>query len=198
MSDIEKAVLTGDLEKIPDEKAEKMKTSVFAIIVTLISSFLFGALPAYSGQAVKAEPAGSKGYLELECNIADVDLHLCPLDQYERKTIRKFFGLFTSYQESCTGEELFLGTTPLKPIELPEGRYVLLVPPDYAWEHQGQIEVGVAARQKTFFLLKLFKRHGAQEVGGPDDPGSAPGGSGAGGSGGGGSGTGGAVGSPPP
>jgi uncharacterized membrane protein YgcG len=198
VSDIEKAALTGDLEKTSDEKGEKMNTSVFAIIVTLISSFLFGALPAYSGQAVKAQPAGSKGFLELECNIADVDLHVCPLDQYERKTIRKFFGLFTSYQESCTGEELFLGTTPLKPIELPEGRYVLLVPPDYVWEHQGQIEVGVAARQKTFFLLKLFKRHRAQENGGPADPGSAPGGSGAGGSGGGGSGTGGAVGSPPP
>jgi uncharacterized membrane protein YgcG len=198
VSDIEKAVLTGALEKTSDEKVEKMNTSVFAIIVTLISSFLFGALPAYSGQAVKAQPAGSKGFLELECNIADVDLHVCPLDQYERKTIRKFFGLFTSYQESCTGEELFLGTTPLKPIELPEGRYVLLVPPDYVWEHQGQIEVGVAARQKTFFLLKLFKRHRAQENGGPADPGSAPGGSGAGGSSGGGSGTGGAVGSPPP
>ena len=198
MSDIEKAVLTGALEKTSDEKVEKMNTSVFAIIVTLISSFLFGALPAYSGQAVKAEPAGSKGYLELECNIADVDLHVCPLDQYERKTIRKFFGLFTSYQESCTGEELFLGTTPLKPIELPEGRYVLLVPPDYVWEHQGRIEVGVAARQKTFFLLKLFKRHRAQGIGGPADPGSAPGGSGGGGSSGGGSGTGGAVGSPPP
>ena len=175
-----------------------MNTSVFAIIVTLIPSFLFGALPAYSGQAVKAERAGSKGYLELECNIADVDLHVCPLDQYERKTIRKFFGLFTSYQESCTGEELFLGTTPLKPIELPEGRYVLLIPPDYVWEHQGQIEVGVAAQQKTFFLLKLFKRHRAQGIGGPDDPGSAPSGSGGGGSGGGGSGTGGVVGTPPP
>jgi uncharacterized membrane protein YgcG len=198
VSDIDKAVLTGGLEKASDEKGEKMNTNVFAIIVTLISSFLFGALPAYSGQAVKVDPAGSKGYLELECNIADVDLHVCPLDQYERKTIRKFFGLFTSYQESCTGEELFLGATPLKPIELPEGRYVLLIPPDYAWEHQGQIEVGVAARQKTFFLLKLFKRYSVQGNGGPSDPGSAPGGSGAGGSSGGGSGTGGAVGSPPP
>lgn len=105
----------------------------------------------------------------------------------------KFFGLFTSYQESCTGEELFLGTTPLKPIELPEGGYVLRIPPDFAWEHQGPIKVNVAAQQKTFFLLKLFKRRDPRVMGGPGGPGGA-----SGGSGGGGSGTGGGVGSSPP
>ena len=171
-----------------------MKTSVFAIIITAVSFFLFGALPAYSGQTGKAAQTGSLGVLELECNIADVDLHLCPHDRFERKKVKKFFGLFTDYQESCTDKELFLGTTPLKPIELPEGSYVLLIPRDYVWEHKGRIDVSVAARQKTFFLLKLFRRHGAGGSGGPGDSGSAPGGSG----GGGGSGTGGAPGAPPP
>ena len=179
-----------------------MKTRVLSVIGTAVSFFLFGVLPAYSGQTGKAGQTGSFGVLELECNIADVDLHLCPQDQFERKKVKRFFGLFTDYQESCTDEGLFLGTTPLKPIELPEGRYVLLIPRDYVWEHKGQIDVSVAARQKTFFLLKLFRRHGADGLGGPGDPGSAAGGSGGasggGGSGGGGSGTGGAPGSAPP
>jgi len=179
----------GDSEKTSNEEGEKMKTNASAVIITLISSFLLGALPAYPGQPATAGQAGSKGYLELECNVADVDLHACPLDQYERKTIRKFFGLFTSYQESCTGKELFVGTTPMKPIELPEGRYVLLIPPDYKWEHQGPIEVTVAAQQKTFFLLKLFKRHDTEANGGPGNTGGAISG---------GSGTGGAAGTTPP
>jgi hypothetical protein len=160
-----------------------LKTSVIAIIITLISSLLLGVLPAHSGQTVEAGQGGSKGYLEIECNMADVDLNACPLDQFERKTIRKFFGLFTSYQEYCTGEEFFLGTTPIKPIELPEGTYVLLIPPGYVSEHQGPIEFSVAARQMTFFLLKLLKQYGAFRNGGADDPGSAPNGSGGGESG---------------
>ena len=125
-------------------------------MITLISSFLFGGLPAFSGQAEKAEPAGRKGYLEIECNIIGVDLHLCPLAQFERQTTRWFFGLLTSYQEICTGKKLFLGTTPLGQIELPAGSYVLLIPQDYAWEHEGPIEVSIAAGQKTFFLLSFL------------------------------------------
>lgn len=169
-----------------------MKTRGFVVMMALIASFLFGTLPADSGQAGKNGQAGAKGRLELECNIAGVDLHACPAGQFERKAIRRFFGLFTSYQESCSGKEMFLGTTPLKPIELPEGRYVLLTPPDYAWEHEGPIEVEVTASQKTFFLLKLFKRYRAQGNGGGGE-----GGSGGGGPGGGGSGAGGGVGSSP-
>ena len=163
-----------------------MKPSIFAVLISLIASLLLGALPAYSGQTEKSAPAGGKGYLEIECNIADVDLKACPLDNFERKSVRKFFGLFTTHHESCTVEQLVLGTTPLKPVELPEGKYVLFIPEDYAWEHKGPVEVSVAARQKTYFLLKLFKRHGAEGNGG-DGPG-----------GGGGSGAGGAPGSPPP
>jgi uncharacterized membrane protein YgcG len=164
-----------------------MKTCGFVVIITMSISFLFGALPAYPGQAAKKESAGGNGRLELECNIAGVDLRACPFDHFERKEIRRFFGLFTSYHESCSGNELFLGTTPFKPIELPEGRYVLITPPDYAWEHEGPIEVSVTAGQKTFFQLKLFKRYRTQ----------GDGGSSGGGSGGGGSGTGGGVGSSP-
>jgi len=163
-----------------------MKTHGSIIIVTLSVSFLFSALPVYPGQEAKKEPAGAKGLLELECNIAGVDLRACPFDHFERKEIRKFFGLFTSHQESCSGQELFLGTTPLKPVEIPAGRYVLFMPTGYAWEHEGPIEVNVAAGQKTFFQLKLFRRYRAQgegsSEGGPNGDGPSGGGSGAGGS----------------
>ena len=159
-----------------------MRTNIFAIIITLTTSLTLGTLPAYAGQPVKAAPADSNGQLELECNVAGVDLHVCPRDQFERKTVRKFFGLFTTHQESCTGEELFLGTTPMTPVELPEGRYVLLVPPEYVREQKDPIEVSVAARQKTFVMLKLFERHQPEGSEGHGGSASAPGGSGGSGS----------------
>jgi hypothetical protein len=138
-----------------------LKTSVFAIIITLISSLLLGTLPALLDQTVKADQGGSRGFLEIECNMADVDLNVCPLDKFERKTIRKFFGLFTSYQDSCIGEELFLGTTPIELIELPEGKYVLLIPLGYVFEDQALIEFSISGLQKTFLFLNLIKRHEA-------------------------------------
>jgi uncharacterized membrane protein YgcG len=170
-----------------------MKAAIYAVVVALILSFPLAIPPAYSGQALKSEPAGSKGYLELECNIIGVELNLCPRDQFEFKTVQRFFGLFTFSTPSCTGQKIFLGTTPLKPIELPEGSYVLFIPPDYAWEHKGPIEVHVAARQKNFFLLKLFKRNGIQGTHGADGPDTSPGGTAGGGSG-----TGGGPGTSPP
>ncbi len=153
-----------------------MKTRVLTVVIILISSFLFGGLPAYTGQAAKAEPSGGKGVLEIECNIAGVDLHACPFDQYERKKSQAFFGLFTTYQESCAGEKLFLGTTPLEPVELDEGRYVLFLPLNYAWEHEGPIEAGVAAREKSFFLLKLFELYPTRGTGDGSRAGSGTGG----------------------
>ena len=168
-----------------------MKTSGFIVVITLSVFFLFGALTAYPGQSAKKEPAGAKGRLELESNISGVDLRACPFDHFERKEIRRFFGLFTSHQDTCSGEELFLGTTPLKMIEIPAGRYVLFTSPGYVWEHEGPIEVNVAAGQKTFFQLKLFKRYRARGEGGGE------GGPGGGGPGGGGSGAGGGVGASP-
>ena len=166
-----------------------MKTRVPAVVIIFISSFLFGELAAYSGQEVKKAPSGGKGYLEIECNYAGVDLYACPLDQYERKTIRMFFGLFTTDQEICTGEKLFLGITPLEPVELVEGRYVLFIPVNYVWEHEGRIEVSVTEQQKTFFLLKLFEPYPTHGRGDADGGGSGIGG---------GSGTGGAPGTGPP
>jgi len=92
---------------------------------------------------------------------------------------------------------LFLGITPLKPVEIPAGRYVLFMPTGYTWEHEGPIEVNVAAGQKTFFQLKLFRRYRAQGEGniegGPNGDGPSGGRSGAGG----GSGSGGSAGTLP-
>jgi hypothetical protein len=142
-----------------------MKTRVFAVVITLILSCLFGGPPAFSDQAVTPGPSGAKGYLEVECNYAGVELYACPLDQYERKKTSTFFGLVTNYQESCTGEKLFLGITPLAPVELAAGKYVLLLPENYSWEHEGRIETSVIAGQKTFFLLKLFELYPTRGTG---------------------------------
>jgi len=161
-----------------------MKTRVSAVFITLILSCLFGGLPAFSGQAVTPGPSGGKGYLEIECNYAGVELYACPLDQYERKKTSAFFGLVTNYQEFCTGEKLFLGVTPLAPVELAAGTYVLLLPENYSWENEGRIKTGVIAGQKTFFLLKLFELYPTRGTGDVSDgsgTGGGPGGSGTGG-----------------
>lgn len=186
-----------------------MKMILLAAVTGLMAFFLFEVAPARSGQASDPAPENRHGYLEIECNMADVDLYACPRNQFERKTIRKFFGLATSYRESCSGGALFLGTTPVSPVELPDGLYVLQLPPGYVWEHEGPIEIGITAGEKTFLPLKLFRRHEASGEGvlrGPGSP-SGSGGTGSGsggapgspsGSGGTGSGSGGAPGSPPP
>ena len=54
------------------------------------------------------------------------------------------------------GGELSLGTTPLKPAPVPAGKYILLIPSDYAWENEGPIEITISPGEKRYFLLKLF------------------------------------------
>jgi hypothetical protein len=150
-----------------------MNTNVFTVIVAFMASFLIGVVSVHSGQPVKSDIEGSNGYLELECNISQVDLHVCPQDKFERKTVRVFFGLFKSHKESCSESEVFLGTTPFRPVTLPAGKYVMLVPSDYTWEHNGPIKFNIEPDKKTFFTLKLFKRHSSQIEGGPSDPGES-------------------------
>ena len=150
-----------------------MKIRPFTIIISITSSLLLGALSAHLDQPAKADQGASKGILEIECNMADVDLNICPIDKFERKAIRKFFGLFTSYQDSCIGKKFFLGTTPLEPVELPEGTYVLLIPSGYVLEHQSPIEFSVAGWQKTYLLLKVLKQYKGYGKGGFNDTGTA-------------------------
>jgi uncharacterized membrane protein YgcG len=147
---------------------------------------------AYPAQPAAPGNTGRNGYLELECNISRVDISLCPQDKFIRKTKRSFFGLLKSEEEICSEGQFFLGTTPMKPLPVAEGRYVLLIPSEYAWEHPGPIEIDIRPGEKTFFPLKLFKRNSASQGQGPT--GSSPGGAadiGAGSGMGGGSGSGG-------
>ena len=170
----------------------KMKSTLFSIITGLVAFFLSGMFSAHPEQPMKPEPENGRGYLEIECNLANVKLHACPRDRFERETIRMFFGLFTSHRTYCSGQAVLLGTTPIGPVQLPEGDYVLQISPGYVWEHQGPVEVRVVAGGRTFLPLKLFKRNESGRSAGLDGPDGAPGVSGGSGSG-----TGGVAGPPP-
>ena len=165
-----------------------MKINTHCIGAALLAALFLAGASAHAAQPVKSGDSAQKGVLELECNISKVDLYLCPRDKFIRKTNEKFFGLLKSYEEICSEGQFFLGTTPLKPLAVPAGQYVLLIPPGYTWEHKGPVEINIQPEGKSFFLLKLFSRRPYE--GGPGDP-SAGGSTG-------GTGSGGAPGTPPP
>ena len=175
----------------------KVKVLVFTTIV--MAAFYVVTLPANSDQSGSA---AAQGYLELECNLSDVDLYLCPQNNFNRKTVRSFLGLVKSHKDECSADQFFLGTTPLKLISLPAGRFVLLIPPQYAGEHEGPVEILVQPEKKSFLMLKLFKKNSYQQNSGPDagGPGDSAGigDGGAGGGSSGGTGSAGAVGTGAP
>jgi hypothetical protein len=167
-----------------------MRINTHCVGAALLAVLFLAGVPVYAAQPVKSDDSAPKGVLELECNISEVDLYLCPRDKFVRKTNEKFFGLIKSHEETCSDGQFFLGTTPLKPRQVPAGQYVLLIPPGYAWEHKGLAEINIQPDEKSVFLLKLFNRQNKSFEAGPGDP--------SGGSVGGGSGSGGAPGNPPP
>ena len=112
--------------------------------------------PAHSGQAIDSGKSGKNGLFEVGCNIAGVNLNLCPADNFVKKETKAFFGLIKSYKTVCSGGELSLGTTPIKPVPVPAGKYILLIPSEYEWENEGPIEITISAGEKRNFLLKLF------------------------------------------
>ena len=171
-----------------------MKVKVI-VITALMTVALYGVtIPANSGQSVTA--AAAQGHLELECNLSEVDLYLCPKTNFSRKTVRSFLGLVKTHKDECSGDQIYLGTTPLKPVSLPAGKFVLLIPPQYAGEDEGPVEILVQPEKKLFFMLKLFRKNSDRRYSGPDAGGpSGPSGTGAGG---GGSGSAGAVGAGAP
>lgn len=189
-----------------------MKATSHLMTAVLSAFFLLGAVPAHAGQAAATAHKNRTGRLEIESNIAGVELSLCPRDRFSLKTTRALFGLLKKTEENCSSGKFLLGTTPFVPVPVPAGSYVLLIPPDYAREQKQPIEIGIDPGEKTFLMLKLFKRHSAQTGGGPEGnagsvgagsgggAGSSGGGSSGGGASGsgGGSGSGGAVGAGPP
>jgi len=164
-----------------------MKVKVIVITAIMMVALFGVTIPVNSDQSVTA--AAAQGHLELECNLSEVDLYLCPKTNFSRKTVLSFLGLVKSHKDECSGDLFFLGTTPFKPISLPAGNFVLLIPPQYAGEHEGPVEIMVEPGKKLFLMLKLFKKSSRQQNFGTDGegPGDAAG-IGAGGTGGGSSG----------
>ena len=111
---------------------------------------------AHSGQEINSSKSGNKGLFEVDCNIARVNLSLCPADNFVKKEMKAFFGLIKSHKNVCSGGGLSLGTTPLKPVPVPAGKYILLIPSEYVWENEGPIEITISPGEKRYFLLKLF------------------------------------------
>ncbi len=139
---------------------------------------VFAGVPAFSMEKEHREATNACGYLEVECNIADESLYLCPESQYAVEERKTFFGLITNYRGVCSGEKIFLGKTPIQPVPVPAGEYVLLTPQGYVWEKEGTIRIRVIPGEKSYFLLKLFS---IGPVYGADDHGGSGGGSGSGG-----------------
>ena len=163
-----------------------MKTDPYRIRIVFWAAMLLTGFSVCAALHVEAGDNARQGVLELECNIAKVDLYLCPRDQFERETKEKFFGLIKSHEDTCSGGQLFLGTTPLKPLAVPAGHYVVILPQGYTWEHEGPVEINIPPDERSFFLLKLFSRNDRSNQTGPGDTPDA------------GIGSGGAPGTPPP
>ena len=134
---------------------------------------------AVSAPVIQPEKNDNTGFLAVDCNIAGVNLYLCPKTDFVRKEVKVFFGLITSRKYVCSKGELFLGTTPLKLTRVPAGSYILLISPDYVWEKEGPIHITVLSREKTYFLLKIFSTRAHR----PEDDHGGGGGGGAGGGG---------------
>ena len=163
----------------------KVKALFFTTIV--IAAFSVVVISVNSDQSGTAMGGTGHGHLELECNISGVDLYLCPQSNFSRHTVSSFFGLVKSHKDECSGDQIFLGTTPFRPVSLPVGKFILLLPSRYAAENEAPVEISVQPEKKSFLMLKLFIRNSREKLSGPDagGPGDSAGiGAGSGSSGG--------------
>jgi hypothetical protein len=150
-----------------------MRVNVFLNTTIVLAAFCFGVIPANSDQTKLNTEGGASGYLEVECNISNVVIYLCPKAKFRRQTVRRFFGLVKYHKNKCAGDPLYLGTTPFKPLPFPAGSYVVLIPPQYAGEQEDPVEVLVEPGKKSFLMLKLLNIDGYQQSPDSEDhPGS--------------------------
>jgi hypothetical protein len=128
--------------------------------IGIFSSLFLWAWFMSAGLCYSGPPIGHNerdmGQLEVDCNIAGIAVQLCPKHAYIQKEEKVFFGLIRSTKYVCSGQEILAGETPLKPTDVPAGRYILMIPSDYVWEGEGPIELTILPGEKTYFLLKLF------------------------------------------
>ncbi len=156
-----------------------MDTIRWAGFLSLFCAMMLLAVQGFAGEAAEKKKQVKTGMLEIECNISRVDLHLCPEERYRTKEKSVLFGLIKSEKYICSGEEVFLGETPVKPVSVPTGKYILMIPKGYHSKHDGPIEIDIAGGERKFLLLKLF----STRADGRDDDHGAGGGGGAGGAG---------------
>jgi hypothetical protein len=144
----------------------KVKMLVFTTIV--MAAFSVVVFSVFSDQSGTTSGGTGHGHLELECNISDVDLYLCPKSNFSRHRVSSFFGLVKSHKDECSGDQIFLGTTPFRPVSLPVGKFVLLIPSQFTAENEAPVEILVQPEKKSFIMLKLFKKNSRQKLSGPD------------------------------
>jgi hypothetical protein len=130
------------------------------------------AFQGLAGETSVKHDQVNSGMIEIECNISRLELHLCPQEKYQTKEKSVLFGLIKSEKRLCSGGEISLGETPVKPVPVPAGKYMLLVPTGYRSKHDGPIEIDIESGKRKFFLLKLFS---TRADGGGDDHGAGGG-----------------------
>ena len=149
-------------------------------VLPLLCVMVLWAFQGFAAETTAKQDQVNSGTIEIECNISRLELHLCLREKYQKKETSVFFGLIKSEKRLCSGGEISLGETPVKPVLLPPGKYILLVPPGYRSKYDGPIEIHIESGKRKFFLLKLFS---TRADGGDDDHGAGAGGGAGGGAG---------------
>ncbi len=142
-------------------------------VLALLCVIVLWAFHGFAAETAGKQDQVNSGMIEVECNISGLELHLCPQEKFQKKETSVFFGLIKSEKRLCSGGEISLGETPVKPVSVPSGQYILLVPPGYRANHDGPIEIQMENGKRKFYLLKLFS---ARADGGGDDHGAGGGG----------------------
>jgi hypothetical protein len=140
--------------------------------LALLCVMVLWAFQGFAAETAGKQDQGNSGTIEIECNISGLELHLCPQEKYQKKETSVFFGLIKSEKRLCSEGEIFLGETPVKPVPMSPGKYVLLVPTGYRSKDDGPIEIDRESGKRKFFLLKLFS---TRADGGGDDHGAGGG-----------------------
>lgn len=141
-------------------------------VLGLLCVMVLWAFQGFAAETISKQDQVNSGMIEVECNISGLELHLCPQEKYQKKETSVFFGLIKSEKRVCSGGEISLGETPVKPVSVPSGQYILLVPAGYRSKHDGPIEIDMESGKRTFYLLQLFS---TRADGGGDDHGAGAG-----------------------
>ncbi len=147
-------------------------------VLPMLCFMVLWAVQGLAGETAAKQDQVNSGVIEIECNISRLELRLCPHEKFQEKEKSVLFGLIKSEKRFCSGGEISLGATPVKPTPVPTGKYLLMIPQGYRWEHDGPIEIDVETGKRNYFLLKLFSSsaHSSEDDNGAGGGGSAGGG----------------------